>query len=105
MLTERFVLRLLVLGWSLLWLHMTAAAAQPFTLVPVESGTQIDLTARVPDGSGFRAERVTGVLFDPDPATRKAAAVIINSSGGVKPHTELFWGRLLAANGMAALVV
>ena len=31
--------------------------------------------------------------------------MIINSSGGITAHTELFYGRLLAQNGVAALVV
>jgi dienelactone hydrolase len=36
---------------------------------------------------------------------RIAAAVIINSSGGVTAHTEHFYARLLADHGVAALVV
>src|SRR5258708_39284400 len=82
------------------YLLATTSAAQPFALVPVEIGTPVNLVARVPDGKGFQPEQVTATLFDSDPGTPKAAAVIINSSGGVKPDTELFWGRLLAANGM-----
>lgn len=85
--------------------------AWAFELVPVESGVEVTLSSKVPvtrdarAPSGFRAEPVTAILFDPAPQTRKAAAVIINSSGGVKAHAELFWARLLAAHGMATLVV
>ena len=101
----RGALCLLLLACALLLRPLPGARAQPFNLVPIESGVPVEITAQVPAGHGFRAETVTAVLFDPAPATRKAAAVIINSSGGVQPHTELFWGRLLAANGLASLVV
>jgi dienelactone hydrolase len=79
------------------------ALAQP--LVPIETGFSVELTSQVPQGKGFTAERVTATLFEADAPLPVPAAVIINSSGGVMPHTELFWGRLLAAHGITALVV
>lgn len=50
-------------------------------------------------------ETVTADLFRPRAAGRLPAVVIINSSGGVTAHTELFYGRLLAEHGVIALVV
>lgn len=80
-------------------------AACAYELVPVDSGVTVELQSQIPDASGFRAERLTAVLFDASASNKKGAVIVINSSGGVQPHTELFWGRLLAAHGMAALVV
>jgi len=74
----------------------SAARAQTFPLVPIETGVPVELTVPVRRGDAFRPERVTATLFEAALAKPAPAAVIINSSGGVIAHTELFWGRLLA---------
>lgn len=66
----------------------------------------IPLVSRWPDGTGkVHEQKVSGDLFRPRKDGRVPAAVIINSSGGVQPHTELYWARQLAMHGVAALVV
>ena len=50
-------------------------------------------------------DRVTAVLYRPKAEGRVTAAVIINSSGGVSAHTDHYYARVLAEEGMAALVV
>jgi TPR repeat protein/dienelactone hydrolase len=79
------------------------AHAQP--LVPIDAGGSVELASQVPQSNGFRTEHVTAVLFEAAGPGRAPGAVIINSSGGVLPHVELFWGRLLAAHGITSLVV
>jgi len=99
MLAHLAVTVVLVLLWA------PPSVAQPAILVSIEKGIQVGLTSQVPNGKSFRAEPITATLFTPGGPGRMAAAVIINSSGGVQPHTELFWGRLLATHGMVGLVV
>ena len=83
-------------------LHSAPAGASE----PWEVTEEISLTSRWPAGrTGFREDRVTGVLYRPKAPGRVPAAVIINSSGGVIAHTEHYYARVLAGAGMAALVV
>jgi dienelactone hydrolase len=65
----------------------------------------LPLVSRWPTGGKIREEKITADLFRPTREGRAPAAVIINSSGGVTAHAELYYGRLLASNGVAALVV
>jgi dienelactone hydrolase len=66
----------------------------------------IELVSRWPLGLREMGEdRVTAVLYRPKIEGRLPAAVIINSSGGVSAHTDHFYARALARQGMAALVV
>jgi dienelactone hydrolase len=65
----------------------------------------IPLVSSLPVGGKMLEEKITADLLRPKIDGRAPAAVIINSSGGVSAHTELFYGRLLAAHGVAALVV
>ncbi len=53
----------------------------------------------------IQSETVSGDLFRPKLEGRLPAAVIINSSGGVQGHIELYYARVLASHGVAALVV
>lgn len=81
---------------------MAVGADDPWTLTP-----DVELVTRWPTSSGaLREDRVTAELYRPRAAEgRVPAAVIINSSGGVQPHTEFHYARTLAREGMAALVV
>lgn len=65
----------------------------------------VTLTSRWFNAGKIHEQQVTGDLFRPKLEGRLPAAAIINSSGGVTAHTELYYGRLLAAQGLAALVV
>lgn len=65
----------------------------------------IALVSRLPVGRQMREDKITADLYRPKRDGKLPAAVIVNSSGGVSPHTELFYGRLLASQGVAALVV
>jgi len=65
----------------------------------------IAFVSKSPIGSRLKEERITADLYRPKIDDRVAAAVIINSSGGVSAHTEHFYARLLAEHGVAALVV
>ena len=63
------------------------------------------LVSKAPKGGVLIDEKVTADLYRPKIDDRVPAAVIINSSGGVSAHTEHYYARLLADNGIAALVV
>ena len=65
------------------------------------------LTRNIPIVSRDRssADQVTAELYRPREGDRLPVAVIINSSGGISPQTELYYARVLAQNGMAALVI
>jgi dienelactone hydrolase len=76
-----------------------AAGEDPWTLTQ-----DIPLVSRWPDGVKMREDNVTADLYRPK-GENLPAAVIINSSGGVLPQHELYYARLLASNGIAALVV
>ena len=65
----------------------------------------IEIVSRWPHGRQLQQDRVTADLYRPRDGVQLPAAVIINSSGGVSPHTEHHYARLLARNGMAGLVV
>jgi TPR repeat protein len=66
----------------------------------------IELTSRWPQGlAGLGEDRVTAVLYLPKIEGKVPSAVIINSSGGVTGQTEHYYARVLAREGMAALVV
>ena len=65
----------------------------------------IPLVTKWPRGNTFQEDKVTAELYRPKIEGRVPAAVIINSSGGVSAHTELYYARLLASQGVAALVV
>jgi dienelactone hydrolase len=69
--------------------------------------TNIPITShsRSFNGRQNKTEQVSADLFRPKLAGKMAAAVIINSSGGVTAHTELFYARVLASEGVAALVI
>jgi TPR repeat protein/dienelactone hydrolase len=56
-------------------------------------------------GDGFREEKIIADLFRPNRDGRLPAAVITNSSGGVMPFVETNYARVLASNGVVALVV
>jgi TPR repeat protein/dienelactone hydrolase len=86
------------------------AVAQMPNTPPLDPDTwtftaDIPLVSKWPAGREMREDRITADLFRPKRDGKVPAAVIINSSGGVTAHTELFYGRLLASNGVAALVV
>jgi TPR repeat protein len=73
---------------------------------PWELTRDIELVSRWPLGRTQMGEdRVTAVLYRPNKTEKLPAAVIINSSGGVLGSTEHYYARVLARNGMAALVV
>jgi len=65
----------------------------------------IALLSKSPSGRQLKDEKVTADLYRPKGDGPVPAAVIINSSGGVSAHTEHFYARLLADQGVAALVV
>lgn len=66
----------------------------------------IEFVSRWPVGAtGFGEDRIMADLYRPDAVGARPAAVIISSSGGVAAHVEHYYARLLATNGMAALVV
>src|SRR5260221_4615723 len=65
----------------------------------------VSLVSRWPRGERMQEDRITADLYRPRGAGRVPAAVIINSSGGVTAHTEINYARILAAHGVAALVV
>lgn len=73
---------------------------------PWEITRGIELVSRWPRGrDGIGEDRITAVLYRPKAASQLPAAVIINSSGGVSGRTEHYYARVLAREGMAALVV
>lgn len=85
-------------------------AAQPAAVpaAPVDPWLltrDLALVSRWPQGARLREDRVTADLYRPRGEARVPAAVLINSSGGVTAHTEINYARILAAHGMAALVV
>jgi TPR repeat protein/dienelactone hydrolase len=65
----------------------------------------IALSSKSPSGGQLKDETITADLYHPIVDGRLAAAVIINSSGGVSAQTEHYYARLLADQGVAALVV
>jgi len=67
--------------------------------------TDIPLVSKWPRATSIQSDNITADLFRSTREGRLPAAVIVNSSGGVTAHTELFYARLLASHGMAALVV
>jgi dienelactone hydrolase len=69
------------------------------TNIPLES------TWRSTTRAETKTSQVTADLFRPNLPGKRPAAVIINSSGGVTAHTELYYARVLASHGVAALVV
>ena len=91
---------------TLLCLISLPAAAPAVADEPWELTRGIELVSRWPQGlNGMGEDRVTAVLYRPKTAGQLPAAVIINSSGGVSGHTEHYYARVLAREGMAALVV
>jgi dienelactone hydrolase len=89
---------ILALFVSITW-HPPALAKDPWTV-------SLDIPVRTvwPSGGVLIEDIVTADLYRPE-GNKIPAAVIINSSGGVLPQHELYYARLLAANGIAALVV
>jgi TPR repeat protein/dienelactone hydrolase len=88
---------------TIIFIHSAVAARafdEPWTLT-----RGIELVSRWPRPGGIGEDRVTAELYRPPSEGRRPAAVIINSSGGVQPHTELHYARLLVRAGMAAFVV
>lgn len=67
--------------------------------------TDIPLVSKWPRGKATQSDNITADLFRSTRQGRLPAVVIVNSSGGVTAHTELYYARLLASHGMAALVV
>lgn len=80
------------------------AVAQAPPALDYDVSTAIPLVSRSAFGRG-REEKIDADLFRPKRAGRLPAAVITPSSGGVATHVELYYARLLAARGMAVLVV
>jgi dienelactone hydrolase len=74
--------------------------ADPWTLTH-----DVSLVSRWPSASGLREQVVTADLYRPRMEGRVPAAVIINSSGGIFPATEIYYARLFAQNGLASLVI
>jgi dienelactone hydrolase len=97
-------------AWTSLWVFLcvVVAAVPPATAEdePWQFSSGIELTSRWPKGpTGFGEDRINAVLYRPKREGRVPAAVIINSSGGVSSTTEHYYARVLAREGMAALVV
>jgi hypothetical protein len=94
-------------------LVMSLAVAATFGTATLANSAQnewtfkrdIELVSKWNIKGRFGQDIVTGELFRPDTDGRVRAAVIINSSGGVNSRVEPHYARLLAAHGMAALVV
>lgn len=99
------MLRLFALCLALLAPGLLAAQPSPATDDPWIVTRDIEFVSRWPQGNRLREDRVTADLYRPRKAGRVPAAVIINSSGGVSGHTEITYARVLARQGMAALVV
>lgn len=96
--------RALCLGLLLaaaMWGPFPAVAADPWTLTK-----GVELVSRWPaDRGAMREDRVTADLYRPKLEGRVPAMVIVNSSGGVRSYTERHYARVLAAAGIAALVI
>lgn len=102
-------------AWSLcnlgVFLLFISVAVMPATAMPGSgpdgwtATTDIPLVSKWPRGKAIQSDNITADLFRSTREGRLPAAVIVNSSGGVTAHTELFYARLLASHGMAALVV
>jgi TPR repeat protein len=73
---------------------------QPWTVTH-----DIELVSRWPKGAQLQEDRITADLFRPQLEGRVPTVVIINSSGGITAHTELYYAGVLARHGMAALVI
>src|SRR5687767_11316783 len=56
----------------------------------------IELVSRWPRGDRMREDRITADLYRPRIEGPVPAAVIINSSGGITAHTELYYARVLS---------
>lgn len=93
------------------FLLFISVAVMPATAMPGSgpdgwtATTDIPLVSKWPRGKATQSDDITADLFRSTREGRLPAAVIVNSSGGVTAHTELFYARLLASHGMAALVV
>jgi TPR repeat protein/dienelactone hydrolase len=91
----------------LAFLMPASLAAQPVN-VPEELWSltrDIEIISRWPQRDRMQEDRITADLYRPHTEGRIPAAVIINSSGGITAHTELFYARVFARNGIAALVI
>jgi dienelactone hydrolase len=88
-------------------LFATPVSAQPKSAPdePWSLTRDIEIVSRWPQGERLAEDLVTADLYRPRANGRVPAAVIINSSGGVSAHTELYYARTLAKHGMATLVV
>lgn len=72
--------------------------------VPLPESLTFD-TNVVPNTSAAKPVRLSATLHLPASSGRVAAMVIVNSSGGVLPHREVYYARHLAQNGIAGLVI
>ena len=82
-------------------------AAQPVKVPedPWQLTRDIEIVSRWPQRDRLHDDRITADLYRPRAEGRIPAAVVINSSGGITAHTELYYARVLARHGIAALVV
>ena len=82
-------------------------AAQPVKVPedPWQLTRDIEIVSRWPQRDRLHDDRITADLYRPRTEGRIPAAVVINSSGGITAHTELYYARVLARYGIAALVV
>jgi dienelactone hydrolase len=99
-------------GRNLLLTFCVALTFSPFPFTQATAAQEgwtvthdIQLVSRWPVAGKVRQETVTADLYRPVGPGPFAAAVIINSSGGVLAHVEPFYARLLASHGVASLVV
>ena len=100
--TLNAIARLALAGMLLLGAALQAAAEEGLDPHPLTSARQQMAMREIET----REDNITADLIRPrSRRERVPAAVIINSSGGITAHTELFYGRLLAQNSVAALVV
>jgi dienelactone hydrolase len=82
-------------------------AAQPVKVPeePWQLTRDIEIVSQWPQRDRLHDDRITADLYRPRTEGRIPAAVVINSSGGITAHTELYYARVLARHGIAALVV
>lgn len=82
-------------------------AAQPVKVPedPWQLTRDIEIVSRWPQRDRLHDDRITADLYRPRTEGRIPAAGVINSSGGITAHTELYYARVLARLGIAALVV
>jgi uncharacterized caspase-like protein/TPR repeat protein len=82
-------------------LDQTIGEDDPWTITH-----DVSLVSRWPTSAGaMRDDKIVADLYRPNQSGRGPAAVIINSSGGVQPHTELYYARVFARQGIASLVI